>query len=114
MSEELDPATLFTLLDDDYARRILAHLNEKPMSAKTLSKRCDASPPTIYRRIDRLKDLDLLAEKMELDKQGNHFAVYESRFNSLSVTINDGEFTVDLSRSDDPADRFTSMWEGMR
>lgn len=69
MSEEHDPATLFALLDDDYARRILAHLNEKPMSARTLSKQCDASPPTIYRRIDRLKDLDLLTEETKLDKQ---------------------------------------------
>lgn len=114
VSEELDPATLFALLDDDYARRILAHLNETPMAAKTLSERCDASPPTIYRRIDRLKDCGLLAEETKLDEQGNHYAVYESRFDSLWVTIDDGEFTVDLSRREDPADRITSLWEGMR
>lgn len=114
MSEECNPAALFALLDDEYARRILAHLNEQPMSAKTLSKQCDASPPTIYRRIDRLKDVGLLAEETKLDEQGNHYAVYTSRFDSLSVTIDDGEFSIDLSRHEDPADRFTNLWEGMR
>lgn len=114
MSEELDSATLFALLDDGYARRILTHLNEEPMSAKTLSNQCDASPPTIYRRINRLKDLDLIAEETKLDEQGNHYAVFTSRFDSLSITIDDGEFAVDLSRLEDPADRFTSMWEEMR
>ena len=114
VSEEVDPATLFALLDDRYARRILAHLNDEPMSAKTLSERCDASPPTIYRRIDRLKACGLLVEETKLDENGNHYAIYESRFDSLSVTMDDGEFAVNLSRRDDPADRMTHMWEEMR
>jgi predicted transcriptional regulator len=114
VSEDIDSATLFALFDDEYARRILAHLEDKPMSAKTLSERCDASPPTIYRRIDRLKSCGLLAEETRLDENGNHYAVYESHFNSLAVTIADGEFTVDLSRREDPADRMTHLWEGMR
>ncbi|MFH5843396.1 helix-turn-helix domain-containing protein [Haladaptatus sp. CMAA 1909] len=114
MSKDIDPATLFALLDDEYARHILAHLNDKPMSAKTLSERCDASPPTIYRRIDRLKCCGLLAEETRLDENGNHYAVYESRFHSLGVRIVDGEFTVDLSRREDPADRVTHLWEEMR
>ena len=114
MSEDPDPATLFALLDDDYARRILAHLDQEPMSATELSERCDASPPTIYRRIDRLGDCGLLAEETRLDERGNHYAVYESRFDRLAVTLVDGEFAVDLSRREDPADRLTNLWEGMR
>lgn len=114
VSEDPDPATLFALLDDGYARRILVHLESEPMSASQLSERCDASPPTIYRRIDRLKSCGLLAEETRLDEHGNHYAVYESRFDRLAVTVADGEFAVDLSRREDPADRLTSMWEGMR
>ena len=114
MSEDPDPATLFALFDDKYARRILAHLTDRPMSATELSERCDASPPTIYRRIDRLKSCDLLAEETKLDENGNHYAIYESRFDSLSVTMDDGTFAVDLSRRDDPADRLTNMWEEIR
>ena len=114
VSEDPDPAALFALLDDEYARRILAHLESEPMSASQLSERCDASPPTIYRRIDRLKSCGLLREETRLDERGNHYAVYESRFDGLAVTMEDGEFAVDLARVDDPADRLTHMWEGMR
>ena len=114
VSEDPTPATLFALLDDDYARRILAHLDQEPMSASELSERCDASPPTIYRRIDRLQRCGLLTEETKLDERGNHYSVYESRFDSLAVTMDDGEFAVKLSRREDPADRLANLWEGMR
>jgi DNA-binding transcriptional ArsR family regulator len=114
VSEDPPPTTLFELLDDEYARRILAHLDQEPMSATELSERCDASPPTVYRRLDRLQRCDLLTEETRVDDGGNHYAVYESRFDGLAVTMDDGEFVVDLSRCEDPADRFTSLWEELR
>ena len=114
MSEDPSPATLFALLDDEYARRILAHLDQEPMSASELTERCDASPPTVYRRIDRLQRCGLLTEETRLDDRGNHYAVYESRFEGLAVAIDGDEFVVDLSRREDPADRFTDLWEEMR
>ena len=114
MSEDTDPTALFALLDDEYARRILAQLSGESMSAKTLSKRCDASLPTIYRRIDRLKSCDLLRERTRIDEDGQHYAVYESAFESLQVTMTDGEFIVNVSRRKDPADRITKLWEDLR
>lgn len=114
VNEDPPPAKLFALLDDEYARRILAHLDQEPMSATELSERCDASPPTVYRRIDRLQRCGLLTEETRIDAGGNHYAVYESRFEGLAVVMEDGEFVVDLSRRADPADRLTNLWEGMR
>jgi len=114
VNEDPPPAKLFALLDDEYARRILAHLDQEPMSATELSGRCDASPPTVYRRIDRLQRCGLLTGEMRIDDGGNHYAVYESRFEGLAVVMDDGEFVVDLSRRADPADRLTNLWEGMR
>jgi DNA-binding transcriptional ArsR family regulator len=63
--EEPTPADLFALLDDEYARAILAATSEQATSAPALAEACDASHPTIYRRIDRLKDQNLLAERTE-------------------------------------------------
>ena len=114
VNEDPPPAKLFALLDDEYARRILAHLDQEPMSATELSERCDASPPTVYRRLDRLQRCGLLTEETRIDDRGNHYAVYESRFEGLAVVMDDGEFVVDLSRRADPADRLTNLWEGMR
>lgn len=114
VSEDPTPATLFALLDDEYARDILTHLDRTPMSATELSERCDASPPTIYRRIDRLKRCGLLDEETKLDERGNHYAIYESRFDRLQVTVEDGEFAATLSRREDPAERLLGMWDEMR
>ena len=116
MSAECPPDDLFALLDDAYARAILAATSTEAMSAPRLAEVCDASRPTIYRRIDRLKEHDLVDERTRPDADGHHRRVYEARFRGLSVRLEDGEYRVEVDRGerDDPADRFTAMWEGVR
>lgn len=116
MSEESDPAELFALFDDEYARAILTKTSERPMSAKALSEACDASLPTVYRRLDRLTDLGLVDERTEFGDEGRHYSVYEARFERASIEIEDGELSVSVVAPgpEDPADRFTRMWEGVR
>jgi DNA-binding transcriptional ArsR family regulator len=112
--EDDTPADLFALLEDEYARAILVETSQRPMSAPALAEACDASRPTIYRRIDRLKDHDLVAETTEPDRDGHHRRTYVARLRSISVNLEDGTFTVSVDRRADPADRFTDMWEGIR
>jgi hypothetical protein len=83
------------------------------MSAPELAEACDASKPTIYRRIERPKRFDLLAESMRTDDAGHHRRVYESRFEQLSLELVEGEYRVRIDRQEDPADRFTQLWEGI-
>lgn len=111
-----DPALtdVLDLLDDEYARAILAATSTRPMSAPELAEACDASRPTVYRRIDRLKQLDLVVERTRPEGDGHHVHEYESRFRGLSVTLRDGEYRVTVDRREDPADRFTGLWEGLR
>lgn len=113
MPEDESLADLFALLDDEYARAILAATSQRPMSAPTLAEVCDASRPTVYRRIDRLKDHDLVDETIEPDGDGHHRRVYAARFGGLSVELVDGEFRLSVDRRDHPADRFTDMWESL-
>lgn len=108
------PADLLALLDDEYARAILAATSEEPMTAPELAEACEASRPTIYRRIDRLKAHDLVAETTRPDADGHHRRVYAARFEGVSVDLVDGEFRVVVERLDDPADRLTGMWEALR
>ncbi len=115
MSEECDLSTVLAILDDEYARSILTETSVEPMSASTLSERCDASLPTIYRRIDRLKECQLVTEETELAPDGNHYSVYSANLDRLELSLGDGEFAFELSyRERDVADKFTDMWEGMR
>ncbi|MXV63855.1 helix-turn-helix domain-containing protein [Natronorubrum sp. JWXQ-INN-674] len=115
MSEDTDLSTVLAVLDDEYARDILTHTSIEPMSASTLSERCDASLPTIYRRLDRLKACHLVTEDTELAPDGNHYSVYSANLEHLELTLEDGSFELEVTyRDEDVADKFTRMWEGMR
>ena len=116
MSEECADEEVLALLDDEYARAILTATSAEPMSAQTLSERCDASVTTIYRRIDRLQDCDLVEEQLQPQPDGNHYKVFASRLESFSVTFDDGEMHADIERretEEDVADRFTRMWQDL-
>ena len=115
MSEDTDLSAVLAVLDDDYARRILTETSVEPMSASTLSERCDASLPTIYRRLDRLEACNLVTEETELAPDGNHYSIYSANLDRLELSLDDGSLELELSsRDEDVADRFTRMWEGMR
>jgi predicted transcriptional regulator len=116
VSEECDDREVLALLNDEYARAILTETSAEPMSAKTLSERCDASLTTVYRRIDRLKECGLVEEQLRPQPDGNHYKTYTSRLASFSVTFEDGEMHANIERveaDEDVADRFTRMWEDL-
>ena len=116
MSAGDDPenAEVISLLDDEYARAILVETSREPLSASALAERCDASPPTIYRRIEQLQDRDLVVERQQLDPDGHHYKTYRTRVERVTVEIEDGDCTIDVSRREvDAADRFTRLFEGL-
>ncbi|USZ67660.1 helix-turn-helix domain-containing protein [Halorussus salilacus] len=109
-----DATVVFDLLDDEYARDILAETYEEPMSAEALADACDASPSTIYRRIERLRDQRLLADDQRLDPDGNHYKVYTANLQRVTVELTADGFELDVDREEDPADRFTRLYEGFK
>ncbi|WP_439027966.1 helix-turn-helix domain-containing protein [Haloarchaeobius sp. DT45] len=115
MSEECDEAELLALLDDEYARAILTATSTEPMSATELAETCEMSPPTVYRRVERLQNCGLLAEDMQYAEDGHHYAVYRSTVDHVTVSFADGDLTVDVAREEEAvADRFTRLYEGLR
>lgn len=109
-----DPEEVFDLLADDYAREILAHADRKPMSAKELSKECDAHHTTIYRRIERLRAIDLINERLQVDPEGHHYAMYDTNLESMTVKLDDGEYLIRIQMKRDPVDRMANMWREIR
>ncbi|MFB6156103.1 MAG: helix-turn-helix domain-containing protein [Haloferacaceae archaeon] len=104
-----------SLLDDEYARDILAQTSIKPMSAEELSERCDASLPTVYRRVNRLKDHDLVTEQQQMDPDGHHYKTYAARLDRVVVELDEGTYEMTVDRTEpDVADRFASLVEGLR
>ena len=120
MSEDRDLADVLDLLSDEYARAILAATSTEPMTAKALSEHCDASLPTIYRRIERLQEHDLVDERVRIDGDGHHREAYSARLEAFSLELDDGSYESDLETTDrdpiheeDTVDRLTRMWEDL-
>ncbi len=108
-----DDDAVLALLDDEYARAILAHLTIEPMSVDDLCTACEMSDSTAYRRLDRLHDAGLVTERQEFDPDGHHYKQYVATVENVTVTFTDGSYEVAVSRSTDPADRFTELFEGL-
>lgn len=112
MSEDTDIETVAGLLEDETARTILTQTSQEPMSVNALEQRCDASGPTIYRRLERLKDCDLVVERTRPDpKRGHHKKVYAPNLRRVTVELVDGELHLDIDRREDMSDRFTRLIE---
>ncbi|WP_135663494.1 ArsR/SmtB family transcription factor [Halorhabdus rudnickae] len=103
-----------SLLEDECARTILAATSAQPMTATELADRCDVSGPTIYRRIEDLRELNLVETRTRPDTEGGHHEqLYTATLSEVSVRLEDGGFEVTVDRRESIADRFTRLVEGM-
>lgn len=112
--DEEDLEAIAALLEDEYARSILRHTSVEPLSANDLMDRCDASKATTYRRIDRLREYDLVESYQEYDPEGHHYEVYAATLEELTVSLDGGRFEVSVDRTEDPADRMTELFNELR
>jgi predicted ArsR family transcriptional regulator len=113
---DCDPADVFALLDDEYARSLLAATSHESMSATELSDQCEMSLSTVYRRLDQLETCGLVVAETTPDPDGDHTKTYEAHLDELLVSLDDGEFAVSLSTASTTAefaDAFTDLWEGL-
>lgn len=114
VSEDCDIEDVAALLEDETVRTILTETSVEPMSASALSDQCNVSEPTIYRRLEGLRECNLIEEQTRPDPTGgHHHQVYAPRLQRITVELEDGELTLDVQREQDMADRFTDLIEGM-
>lgn len=114
VSAEPDLETVAGLLEDETARTILTETSVEPLAASTLEGRCDASGPTIYRRLESLQACDLVVEQTKPDPEGGHHRkVYAPNVRRVTIELVDGEFEIRIDRREAMADRFTRLIEGI-
>jgi DNA-binding transcriptional ArsR family regulator len=115
MSEdEPDIETVAGLLEDQTVRKILTETSREPMSAHTLKDYCDASGPTIYRRLERLREAEFVIEQTNPDPDsGHHRQVYVPNFERIAIELEDGTLSIHITRRERMADRFTRLIEEM-
>lgn len=101
------------VLDDATARCILLATRDEPMSAERLAERCDVSPTTVYRRIEDLRELGLVAERTRPDADGHHFTVYRATLDRIVVDVTDDGFELSVERREGMSGRFARLVEEM-
>ena len=109
-----DVASVAGLLEDQTVREILILTSREPMSARSLKQHCDASGPTIYRRLERLREAEFVVEETRPDPEdGHHRQVYTPNLNRVVIELDDGVLSVNVERRESMADRFTRFVEEM-
>lgn len=112
--DEPDVETVAGLLEDQTVREILIETSREPMSARTLKDRCDASGPTIYRRLERLREADFVVERTRPDPgDGHHRNVYAPNLDRITIDLGDGSLSIRIARRERMADQFTRLVEEM-
>lgn len=111
---EVDPVRIVELLEDEYARAILIATSDEPMSATELSDVCDASRPTIYRRLESLEEAGLVEQGTLPESGGHHYTIYRSTLESVTIDVSSDGLTADVTTEEPVADRFTRLYEGLR
>lgn len=113
MSEESTRADVLDVLGSEVNRDILALGSVRPLSAEELAEHCDVSQPTIYRRLDTLRDHGLVDAMVELDDDGNHYHRFRTTLEEATVTVEEGRFHVDLQLEKDYAGKFADFWRDL-
>ena len=113
MSDESDVAAIAGLLEDSVSRCILRSAHDEHMAASELAERCDVSEPTIYRRLETLREHDLVVERGRPGDRGHHYTEYRTNLNRVTVEIRGDGFELRIDRRETPADRFTRLIEEM-
>lgn len=108
-------AAVLRSLDDDNCREILTAL-DSPKSANTLREECNLPRSTMYRKLELLRDAELVREYTEIRRDGPNATLYERDFTDITIGIDDAdEFTIDIDRSDEgPEDRLATFFTEMK
>ncbi|WP_101295423.1 winged helix-turn-helix domain-containing protein [Halegenticoccus soli] len=106
MTRKWDPNGVFDVLADPHVRRILVETRAKRRSVKDLSRICDGSESSIYRRVGVMATHGLLREETKVDREGHHYSVYEPNFETIEVRLNANQLLVTLRQADGSSSTF--------
>jgi DNA-binding response OmpR family regulator len=80
-------------LGDEKTRRCCRVLNGDPKSAREVAERTGYSLPTVYRRLNALRQADLIESRMNIDPGGDHYEAFTTTAQRITVDIN--SFTIE-------------------
>ncbi|WP_257297891.1 helix-turn-helix domain-containing protein [Haloarchaeobius sp. FL176] len=111
MDDERPIEEILDTIGDETAREVLAAVSEEPRSAKEVAEFCDLSLPTVYRRIEMLKEHELISSETLVARDGNHYDAFKSNFDATVIRLKEDEYDIRIYRKENLPDRFSSLWD---
>lgn len=86
-ADEFDTEALLKTISDEYTLKIIKALEETPQPCSDLQEKTDISKPTLYRRINKLKEMGIITEQTRLCPNGHHRSEYALKPLELEIDI---------------------------
>ena len=90
------PETVFELVDDPHVRTILNAVRDEPRPARELVELCEASRPTVYRRLERIETAGIVQTHTQVHPDGHHRKLFTTDVEAVSLEMDEGEFTAQV------------------
>ncbi len=109
MQEDRAGNGVLEAIGDERTRTVLAAIVRKPGPVNDLIEQLDLSEATIYRRIETLREHDLVEERTLVADDGNHYNVYWSDFAGAVVTLEEDGYDARVLQEGDLPDAATPI-----
>ena len=91
----VEPDAVLELLSDEYARRVLESLSDRPATAPALVESMAASRATIYRRLNELEAAGIVEAAVAVDPDGHHRKRYHLVVDDLQLRFGIDGIAID-------------------
>ncbi|MEF8783860.1 MAG: winged helix-turn-helix domain-containing protein [Haloarculaceae archaeon] len=100
---------LLELLGDEYTRCVLRAVTDRPRTGPEIADAADVSKATVYRRLERLEEADLVVSTQKLDPDGHHCKEFHAVVTGIDFEFGQGGLSVSVRTDEQP-----SSWSGTR
>ena len=113
--DERQKKNILTALGDEYARRILLSTMREAKSIERISRDYDIPLTTAYRRVHELQEAGLvIVQGSHRGPDGKWTDLYRSVASEIRMQFNPSSLDVEISISEDVADKLARLWGYMR
>lgn len=96
-------AEILELLGDEYTRRVLEVVAERPRTGREIIDAADVSKATAYRRLDELQEAGLVEAETKLDPDGHHRKEFRAVIEQLTLDFEESAFAATVQTETEDA-----------
>lgn len=102
---DVSAGELLELLGDEYTHEVLEAVLERPRTGAELVEATDVSKATVYRRLDRLQEAEIVDARLKLDADGHHCKQFHATARSVRIGLGADGLAADIEFGDERSGR---------